>query len=157
MRILIAGVGNILCGDDGFGPRVIEELSKRKLPSNVDLIDYGLSIFKILLDLKDYDLVIFVDTISRGGRAGEIYVIKPSLEYSSSKEDVLRISLHEPDLEKLLVMAKILKVLPKEVIIVGCQPKRLSEGLEMSEEVKKAVKKAVEVVLEILKEKMIVK
>jgi len=84
----------------------------------------------------------------RGGRTEEIYVIKPSLKYSSSKEDVLRISLHEPDFEKLLVMAKILKVLPKEVITVSCQPKKLFEGLEMSEEVKRAIKKTVEVILE---------
>ncbi len=155
MRVLIAGVGNILRSDDGFGPKVIEELIKYDLPSGVDPVDYGSSIFKLLLDLKDYDLAIFVDTVDRGGKPGEIFVIKPSLNQLEYEKSTVKISLHESNLEKLLAIAKTLKVLPREVIIVGCQPKNLSEGLEMSEEVRRAVEKAVEIILGILGEKKI--
>jgi len=152
LKILIAGIGNKLYSDDGFGPRVIEELTNYGLPPEVDVIDYGTSVFKALLDMKDYDLVIFVDAIDKGGRAGEIYIIHPLLD-QQTKSNNLRISLHEIDLEKMLKTAKALKVLPKEVIIVGCQPKLLSEGLEISEEVELAVEEAVAIILKILERK----
>lgn len=152
MKILIAGIGNKLRCDDGFGPKVIEELAKLQLPSEVDIVDYGTSAFKVLFDLEKYDLVIFVDAIDKEEKPGEVFVIKPYL--NKGKEEVLKISLHEVELEKLLKIAKELKVLPSEVVIVGCQPKILSSGLKMSMEVTEAVKKTVEIILNILKEKL---
>ncbi len=152
MKILIAGIGNKLKCDDGFGPKVIEELAKLKLPPEVDIVDYGTSAFKVLFDLEDYNLVIFVDVVNRDEKPGEIFVIEPHL--SKNDKEVLKISLHEVELEKLLKIAKRLEKLPSEVIIVGCQPKILSNGLEMSREVKEAVKKTVKIILEILKEKL---
>lgn len=152
MKILIAGIGNKLMSDDGFGPRVIEELAKFKLPSCVDVVDYGTSAFKVLFDLKDYDSVIFVDAIDKEKLAGEIIIIKPHL--TDVEGETLRISLHEVELEKLLKIAKKLNTVPNEVIIVGCQPKILSSGIKMSKEVEEAVKKAAKIILKIVKEKL---
>ena len=152
LKILIAGIGNKLMGDDGFGPKVIEELAKLQLPSEVDVVDYGTSAFKVLFDLENYDLVIFVDAIDGERQPGEVFIVKPYLD--EVKEPFLRISLHEVEVEKLLKIAKVLKVLPSEVIIVGCQPKILSSGLKMSSEVEEAVKKAVRIILKLLREKI---
>lgn len=152
MKILIAGIGNKLKCDDGFGPKVIEELVKLQLPSEVDVVDYGTSAFKVLFDLENYDFVIFVDAIDKERRPGEVFVVKPYL--NEVKEEVLKISLHEVELEKILKIAKVLKVLPSEVIIVGCQPKILSNGLKMSREVEEAVKKTVKIILKFLQEKL---
>lgn len=152
MKILVAGIGNKLKSDDGFGPQVVEELTKRELPPDVDVIDYGTSSLKALLDLKEYDLVIFVDAIDKGKKAGEIFIVKPRLE---ELEETIEISLHEVDLEKMLTMAKTLKMLPKKVIIIGCQPKELSDEIKMSEEVKEAVKKTVEIIVKILKNELL--
>ena len=152
MKILIAGIGNKLKCDDGFGPKVIEELAKLQLPSEVDVVDYGTSAFKVLFDLENYDFVIFVDAIDKERRPGEVFVVKPYL--NEVKEEVLKISLHEVELEKILKIAKVLKVLPSEVIIVGCQPKILSNGLKMSREVEEAVKKTVKIILKFLQEKL---
>lgn len=153
MRILVAGIGNKLYGDDGFGPRVVEELTKFKLPPEVEVVDYGSSLTSVLLDLGEYDLVIFVDVVNRGGRAGELYVIRP-LASNRREAEVGMLSPHEMRLEKVLALAETLGVLPREVILVGCQPGRLAEGLGMSEEVEKAVEKAVEIVLEIVRERL---
>lgn len=152
MRILIAGIGNVLKSDDGFGPRVIKELLKKNLPKEVDAVDYGTSSIKALLDLKDYDAVIFVDAIDKGGKAGEIFIIRPSLE---KIEKTMKISLHEVDLEKMLAMAKTLHTLPKKVIIVGCQPKSISNGVKISKEVEEAVKKTIEIILKILEKELL--
>jgi len=152
LKILIAGIGNKLKCDDGFGPKVIEELAKLQLPSEVDVVDYGTSAFKVLFDLENYDFVIFVDAIDKERRPGEVFVVKPYL--NEVKEEVLKISLHEVELEKILKIAKVLKVLPSEVIIVGCQPKILSNGLKMSREVEEAVKKTVKIILKFLQEKL---
>lgn len=152
MRILIAGIGNKLRGDDGYGPRVVEELSKMNLPKHVEAIDYGISSMKALLDLKDYDAVIFIDAIDMGGKPGEIFIIKPSID---EMEKIAEMSLHEIDLNKILAMAKTLNTLPRKIIVIGCQPKNLSNKLRLSREVERAVRRTVKMVLEILENELL--
>ena len=63
-RILVAGIGNRLMGDDGFGPRVIDILESMELPENVEVRDIGTAGITIATDLSDYDFVIFLDTMN---------------------------------------------------------------------------------------------
>ncbi|MCL1980002.1 MAG: hydrogenase maturation protease [Proteobacteria bacterium] len=47
---VIFGCGNILLGDDGFGPAVVERLAHRNLPPAIRLVDAGTAIREYLLD-----------------------------------------------------------------------------------------------------------
>ena len=77
-RILIACIGNIFLGDDGFGTEVARRLADRSLPPGVILKDFGIRGLDLTYALLDpYDLVILVDACPRGGEPGTIYLIEP--------------------------------------------------------------------------------
>lgn len=146
---MIAGIGDLLRRDDGFGPRVIERLEKSNLPNNVLAKDYGTSLFELMLDLKDFNKVIFVDAMEFKGKAGEIKVIEPKPRKVNEEAAVrlMGVSLHEMELQKAINLAYSLKVLPRKVLVIGCKPKDLGFGLGLSREVEAAIDGAVKIIL----------
>ncbi|MEO8132215.1 MAG: hydrogenase maturation protease, partial [Bryobacteraceae bacterium] len=77
-RILVACVGNIFLGDDGFGVEVAQTLACRSLPAGVVVKDFGIRGFDLAYALMEpYDLTILVDACARGGKPGTIYLIEP--------------------------------------------------------------------------------
>lgn len=149
LKTLIAGIGDLLRSDDGFGPEVIKQLEKLRLPDNVIVRDYGISCLDLIFDLKDFDKVIFVDVIDFNGKPGEVRVVKPRVRRISEEEIAksINISLHGIELRKIIDLAYSLNVLPRRVLVVGCKPKNLSFGLSLSKEVKEAVEKTVKIIL----------
>lgn len=71
-RILITGVGNVLRQDDGFGIEVVHRLMEREhLPPTVRVLETGIAGIRLVQELMDgFDLLIVVDAVQRGGRAG---------------------------------------------------------------------------------------
>jgi hydrogenase maturation protease len=151
-KILVAGVGNRLIGDDGFGPRVVDLLSNRNLPDNVDVRDFGTAGITIATDLADYDAVIFIDSMDTDGKPGSLcnskLVVKEGVE---NVAELARLTLHEAGLEGLLQFSKLTGTLPDDIFLIGCKPKTLGPSLELSPEVEAALEKAVSIVFEILK------
>ena len=77
-RLLMAGVGNIFLGDDGFGVEVASRLAGAELPDWVRVADYGIRGMHLAYDLASgYDSAILIDATPRGGEPGTIYVIEP--------------------------------------------------------------------------------
>ena len=79
-RVLIFGCGNLLLGDDGFGPAVVEELGRRQLPQDAHAEDVGTSIRGILFDIalleRRPEHIIVLDAVDQPGRApGEVFEI----------------------------------------------------------------------------------
>src|ERR671934_169318 len=76
-RILIAGIGNVLRGDDGFGPAVVQALLARgALPRGVHAVELGIGGIGLVHELMDgYDAVVIVDAVDRGGAPGAIHVL----------------------------------------------------------------------------------
>jgi hydrogenase maturation protease len=76
-RMLIAGVGNIFLGDDGFGVEVATRLATADLPDWVRVADYGISGMHLAYDLAEgYESTILVDATPRGGEPGTVYVME---------------------------------------------------------------------------------
>jgi hypothetical protein len=76
-RVLVAGVGNIFLGDDGFGPEVVRRLADRPLPPDVRVVDYGIRGMHLAYDLlDDVDLLVLVDAAPRGGRPGDVVLLE---------------------------------------------------------------------------------
>lgn len=150
MKILIAGIGDLLRRDDGFGPTVIKKLEKLELPDNIVVKDYGTASLDLIFELEDFDEAIIVDVLDFDGKVGEVRIVKPKSEKLSKEEvvELTNMSLHEIELQKMIDLACSLNVLPKKLLIVGCKPKDLDFGLGLSEEVEKAVKRTVKIVLE---------
>jgi hydrogenase maturation protease len=150
-KILIAGVGNILMSDDGFGPRVVEILSNKILPDNVELRNFGTSSLFLASELIKYKLIIFIDAIEIEGTPGALYRV--DLKQDDMKMDEssqLGLSIHDMGLDDLLKLSNVMGTLPKKMIVVGCKPVDSSPGSCLSDEVKRAAEKAVKMVLEIL-------
>lgn len=120
-RILVAGVGNLLRGDDGFGPAVTELLGH--LPAGAEVIETGIGGIALLQELMIgcYGLVL-IDAVDRGAAPGTIFVLEPDVGEGVHEPDV---HLANPD--RVLSMAKTMGYLPDRVRIIGCQPLEMDE------------------------------
>ena len=80
-RILVAGIGNVFKGDDGFGVEVARALSKSmgRAPSDdVAVIDFGIRGIDLAFEITSgYEIVILIDAMQRGSEPGSVYVIQP--------------------------------------------------------------------------------
>lgn len=151
MKILVAGVGNILRGDDGFGVAVAQTLLQtNKYGGKVTVFEAGIAGIALVQELMSgYDLLIIADTIHRGGAPGTIYVIEPEVPELNEKASYeLHQSLtdaHYSDPSKVLILAKALNVLPHRVFLIGCEP---TDYDELEADLSPAVQRAVAVALE---------
>ena len=129
MKVLIACVGNIFLGDDGFGVEVAQSLSKRQLPEGVSVKDYGIRGFDLAYALLDpWDVVIIVDALPRGEAAGTLYVIEPELNGTASADTAL--NPHGMDPVRVLSLAASMGAISAQVLVVGCEPHDFGDELE---------------------------
>ena len=147
MRILLAGVGNVLRGDDGFGIEVLNQLQRTLSVDGVEFFESGIAGISLVQKLMDgFDALIIIDALERGGAPGQVYVLEPdaeSLKTPPSTHDAT--DLHQANPEVVLRMATALKVLPPRAWIVGCQAVDCDElGAPLTEAVARAVPLAVE-------------
>jgi hydrogenase maturation protease len=156
-RTLVAGIGNIFLGDDGFGVEVARRLVSADLPDGVTVTDYGIRGMHLAYDLASgFDTAILVDATARGGAPGTIYVIEPDLPSGPAEPAA------GPDAQPLLdahgmqpdVVLGMLDLLggprPGQILIVGCEPASVEENMGLSDPVLACVPEAVQVVLELV-------
>src|SRR5580658_8362380 len=138
-RILIAGIGNIFLGDDAFGVEVARRLAARPMPSEVRVVDFGIRGIDLAYALlEDYERVILVDAVQRGGKPGALYVIEPCLENAGAMQT------HEMAPSKALAAARAMGAALANVVIVGCEPESFGSEDEPQMGLSKAVEAAVE-------------
>ena len=143
---LICGIGNKLRKDDGIGPYIINELEKYTLPPYVNCIDAGISAFKTALLIGQYHKVIFIDAIKKGNQAGCVYRVQLNKEEFGQINPLkpFVFSFHETNLENVLSTAISLGTYPAEAVVIGCEPKDISSGLELSKEIIKSVDRIID-------------
>ena len=115
-RIVVGCVGNLLRGDDGFGPAVAARLGS--LPAGADVVETGIGGIALHQELMaGCDGLIVVDAVDRGATPGTLFLIEPDVGEPS---DVPDMHLANPD--QVLALADKLGCLPARVLLVGCQP-----------------------------------
>jgi len=155
-RMLIAGVGNVLYGDDAFGSEVARRLAEQSLPDNVRAIDFGIRWFDLVAALLDpYDVVIIVDSLSQGGQPGALRVVDSRRDpIVQSLPPGFRPEWHSIDPATALNMAHALGGNLGRVILVGCESSRSVEPAQlqigMTEPVQAAVHDAVCLILSLV-------
>jgi hydrogenase maturation protease len=147
-RILVAGVGNIFLGDDGFGVEVARKLGRLSLPDGVTVADFGIRGVHLAYQLlDDFELVVLVDAVSRGGAPGTVYVIEPDVE---AEVDESTGDAHDMVLEHVFAQVRNLGGKLGRILIVGCEPEDTSERIGLSSSVRDAVDEAVRVIVELI-------
>jgi hydrogenase maturation protease len=114
---LIAGIGNIFLGDDGFGCAVARELAQMDLPAHVKAVDYGIRGLDLAYALLEpYERVILVDAISRGDTPGTVYLLQP---VDPEATQPVALDPHSMDPVRLLAMARSLGEIVAEIFRSG--------------------------------------
>ncbi len=142
-KILIVGIGNLLCRDEGIGVHVIQEMKNMKLPDHIDLLDMGTSTMDLISHLEGVKKLIAIDAMKAGGTPGTIYKCRPE---DLLPEEKGPISLHEIGLIESLNMAQKMGM-KIDTVIIGVEPEILDWGMELTEAVKNKIPLIIEAVL----------
>ena len=128
MRTLIAGLGNVFHGDDGFGVAVADALRAVELPTGVELRDFGIRGIHLAYQLLDgYDLVVMADAVSRGGAAGTLYVIEHGADADRAPtRDAPLLDAHDMAPDEVLALVPMLGGQLGRTVVVGCEPAEFS-------------------------------
>jgi hydrogenase maturation protease len=158
-RTLVAGIGNVFLSDDAFGVEVARLLSGRMLPEGVRVEDYGIRGIHLAYDLLEgYDALVLVDAVPLGEPPGTLAVIEPEPGPSASSSsgsdggDLPAVDAHT--MSPVVVLATLARLggSVDRIVIVGCQPGELGEGMGLSPAVEAAVTAAAELCLEVVAE-----
>lgn len=144
-RVLVAGVGNIFFGDDGFGSAVVRLLQNDRA-DGVKIEDFGIAGMHLAFELAaGYERAIVVDLVARGHAPGTLCVIEPEPGKAGPPPDG-----HRMDLPHVFGFVQTLGGNAPPVEIVGCEPQTLDEGIGLSAAVAAAVEPAAELVRKLI-------
>ena len=154
-RILVAGIGNVFQSDDGFGSEVARRLlTGPPVPEGVKVVDYGIRGVHLAYELLDgYDAALLIDATAQGGDPGTIYVIEPDVDAIESETGLAEagiVDAHGMDPASVLALLRSLGGRIDRLLVVGCEPVDVDEGMGLSEPVAGAVDEACRVVRQLL-------
>lgn len=156
-RILVACIGNIFLGDDGFGVEVARNLATRAFPDNVRVRDFGIRGYDLAYALLEAnELTILVDACSRGETPGTVYVIQPDVSRTAAAPPAT-LDAHTMDPVAVIHLAQSMGPISKRILLVACEPATLGgeEGeMGLSEPVSAAVHTAVQLVEKLITENL---
>ncbi|MCI4676681.1 hydrogenase maturation protease [Candidatus Mycolicibacterium alkanivorans] len=143
-RILIAGVGNIFLGDDGFGPEVIRRLEDRFGDDTVRVTDYGIGGMHLAYDLlEDWSALILVDALPNRGSPGLLHVFDADHESLGATS---ALDAHAMDPGTVFASLRALGGIAPRTIVVGCEALDTDDGIDLSQPVRAALPAAVQAV-----------
>jgi hydrogenase maturation protease len=126
--ILVACIGNIFFGDDGFGVEVARALVAGPLPPAVEVIDYGIRGLDLAYALLDpWKAIIFVDAAARGGHPGTLYMLEPRL---ADDRHGASLDPHALDPVQVIRCARSMGDVRSPIYIVACEPVGFGDELE---------------------------
>jgi hydrogenase maturation protease len=127
-RVLVAGIGNVFLGDDGFGVALAGRLGRRELPPGVEVVDYGIRGMDLAYAMQDgWDAVVLLDAVPRGRPAGTLYLIEPEPD---DEDPAGSPDAHGMDPVRVLALARALGGALPRVLVLGCEPQTRMTGEE---------------------------
>jgi hydrogenase maturation protease len=149
-KVLVAGIGNIFLGDDGFGVEVARQLAATRMPPLVKVADFGIRGVHLAYELLyGYELLVVIDAVPGDDPPGTVSLIEVPLGHDATIGPAA-MDAHGMDPVAVLAMSRDLGATIGRVVVVGCQPALVDEGIGLSEAVTAAVPTAVGVVHELI-------
>ncbi|MFF2572266.1 hydrogenase maturation protease [Streptomyces sp. NPDC058084] len=156
-RTLVAGVGNVFLGDDGFGVATARLLAQGQLPPHVEVAAVGIRGVDLAYRLLDgWDTLVLVDATARGGTPGTLYLIDATTpDDRAADPGAVPLDGHRMTPDAVLALLDTLcagtgAAPPRRILVVGCEPACLDEGMELSPQVAAALPEAVRMVTELV-------
>ncbi|MDQ2765604.1 MAG: hydrogenase maturation protease [Gemmatimonadota bacterium] len=151
-RVLVACVGNIFFCDDGFGVEVARRLARTDLPLQVKVEDFGIRGMHLAYEMLDgrYDTTVLVDATPRGREPGTVYLIEPDLASLGDAPPTGGGDAHGMSPGAVFAMLGSLGGVPGRVLIVGCEPLSVEEGMGLSDVVARSVDAAVSLIMDVV-------
>ena len=143
--ILILGIGNILLKDEGIGVHVVKKIKEMSLPDNVEVLDGGTAGLDLVDFIAGYKKLIVIDAVTTGDKPGTIYRLT---EENLNIGPKAIMSFHEIDFLDALHMSHIMKEKPEEIVVIGIEPKDMSDGVDLSPEIEERIPRIIEIVME---------
>lgn len=130
MNVVVLGVGNVLMSDEGVGVHTVTTLESRyAFPEGVRCVDGGTSTNELLGDLEDLDHLIVIDAVSAGAEPGALVRLDGE---AVPKAFTTKLSPHQVGISDLLATLTFMGRGPKNVVLFGVEPERLSLAMELS-------------------------
>lgn len=149
MRTLVAGLGNVFEGDDGFGVEVVRRLAGRPMPSDVIVKDIGIRGVHLAYELLEpWDRVVLIDAARHGQQPGTVSVLDPG--QIQPPDEAILMDAHDLGPHAVLALVRQMGGELPDVQIVACEPADLSPSMELSAPVAKAVDATVDAVTAML-------
>ena len=152
-RVLNAGIGNIFQSDDAFGVEVANRLAARTLPPGVRVEDFGIRGVHLAFELLEgYDGLVLIDAIPLGEPPGTLAVIEPdadTLDRNGNDESPM-VDAHAMNPTVVLATLARLGGSVGKILIVGCQPANVQEGMGLTPAVAAAVDQATQLCCELV-------
>ncbi|GAA4629566.1 hydrogenase maturation protease [Actinoallomurus vinaceus] len=150
-RVLVAGIGNVFLGDDGFGVEVVGRIDASALPATVDVADYGIRGVHLAYELLDgrHDTLIMVDAVPLDGPPGTLAVLEVDPPTGPEPPPPPALDGHGMDPEAVLGLLRAIGGDVDRVLVVGCRPAVIEERMGLSEPVRAVVDDAVSLVTEL--------
>ena len=143
IRIAVVGVGNVLLKDEGIGVHIAHALQQTDIPHDIKVIDGGTSP-DLPYYIKDCDKLIIVDAVQGGGKPGTFYRFHP---HDANIESGEMASAHELGLGQSLEMMRLMGSEPREIVIIGIEPKEIGWGIELSAELQQKIPEIIDLIL----------
>jgi hydrogenase maturation protease len=154
--ILVACVGNIFLGDDGFGVEVARSLAHRTLSSNVFVKDYGIRGFDLAYALLEpWTAIILIDALPRNDAPGTLYIVEPDLSHMGNPTAPgMEMNPHGMDPVRVLNLTLTMGDILAPLFLIGCQPHDFGDEINgrmgLSEPVQSVVEDASNMVEELI-------
>ncbi|WP_156751313.1 hydrogenase maturation protease [Mycobacterium sp. 1245111.1] len=148
VRILVAGIGNIFLGDDGFGSEVVRHIPVRQDEPDVRVVDYGIGGMHLAYDLlDDWDALVIVDAVPDQGNPGALHVFEADHELQPA---TAALDAHSMDPAAVFASLKALGGIPPYTVVIGCEAGGVDEGIGLTDAVADAVPQAIHAVGEVI-------
>ena len=148
MKVLVAGIGNIFLGDDGFGPEVIRHVPEQVASPRVRVVDYGIRGMHLAYDLLDgCEALILVDALPNRGTPGAVHVFEADHETLTAQ---VGLDAHAMDPAAVFASLAALGGTAPYTVVIGCEVDNVDEGMGLTGAVAAAVPAAVNAIEDVV-------